>query len=343
MIQQKIRVKNLSQTIRFPGDASKQWYVEVIDSNFPAPVIGRIGNGTMDLVWQPRCLNAEIDVIFHTAEETSAVEEVSRLMRLKIATFKWTKAIMMSFLIIGAVGLILGILALMGIKQPHQLWEKVPTIFGVSEEVQKSSGFKTVFNSHEFFNSEVSWKYTEKNAGQRLKDKFQWVGEYNGKDLFIGKHLQILAMYDMVSEHCDSFPLARIPTYDELKFVSENWTANWKIDSLGSEWTSDKRFLWGNYKIFVPKDKTGELMALVSRIEESEGDQLDRIAAELGLAPRSGQKDSKFKRVITETAMMSKTAMVHHKAWFEDGVFWLNADDTLQGRCVITIDEDDWR
>ncbi len=348
MIHQTIKVKNIEQTIPFSGSAAKTWYVEVVShSNLPAPTVKRVGGGTMDLVWPPRCLNLEIEVIFHTEAETAEAKKVAISKRVAMGMVKGfpkvVKNITLSLAVIGVFGLILGVLAIAGINEPHKLWQRVPTVSSISTSVQESTGFKTAFNSHPFFNSELSWKYTTENQGKRLKDIFQWVGKYDDGDMFIEKNLLIMTPYDGLVEYCDRYPMARPPKYEELEFVSDKWTTGWRIESLGPEWTSNKRFLWGNYKVYTPPGQSAELMALASRIEDAEGAELDSIAIELGAQPRGKEKDGKFRRKLVESATLSRTSKVHHKSWFEDGVYWLNADETLQGRCVIVAGEDDWK
>jgi|GEM_PF-5520548 len=344
MMEKTFTFRKLTDNYDFEGDPKKKWFCEIVDSNLNKqqgnPVVNYVRDGKINITCYPRQLNLEHKLKFMTAAE-EALEEISKVKKALKWSISWTKALLVSFAIIGVAGIILGALAIKGIKQPDQLWEKVPTVSSVSKFVQDSSSFKTAFNTHDFYNSKISWDYTRK-TGKVLQDIFQWVGKYDDKDLFVQKNLDILVNYDTAADHCEQYPLARLPKYDELTFVSQNWTAGWKIEELGGEWTEDDR--WDNQKIWVDPAKLAELTSLVQRIDQSRGNQLDAIAVEIGMTSgRNKMSDSKFRDKITDTAAMNIAIKVHANSWFEDGYFWLDDDDTLQGRCVILADEDDWK
>ncbi len=81
MIKKKFTVRNLTADYPFSGDSAKEWFCEVVNSNLPNPIVNHIRNGSANLTFPARCLNASVEVAFQTDDEKEDVEQYEAAVR----------------------------------------------------------------------------------------------------------------------------------------------------------------------------------------------------------------------------------------------------------------------
>ncbi|MBU2648525.1 hypothetical protein KKI24_27710 [bacterium] len=250
MITKVIKVKNISQAIPFDGDPSKQWFVEVVNSNFPAPRIGTVINGVMNLTWEPRCLNCEVEVIFHTEKEIAAVKEKAAVRRLALGIASklpgLIKTISISIISMIVLGVGLAIASNFIDTSSFRSWWKSFNIVGVAESTEQavSSEYAAVLtNSHDLYGSEA-FKKIERKTGVNINDKF-W---YAGSGIFImrdlvtetvkGEDKPVLMDYDDADSYCGKFK-GIVPSLEVQKSILRRKDLPFiKYNGYHAEWTS---------------------------------------------------------------------------------------------------------
>jgi hypothetical protein len=345
MIRKRYVFRKITADYDFEGDPGRRWFCRIVDSNANKihgnPIVNYVSDGKVNITCFPAQLNMEHILEFECSSDDLGLPVSAVSKALGISKY-WAKSLLISLIILVCGAVVLGVLALNGIKSPDKIWKHVPTISEGSEAIQNSDSFKTAFNSHPFYSSEVAIDWAIKNK-KKLKDDFQWVGKLDEQGLFAQKQVLQMVDYKELKDYCKQYPFASIPSFVQLEFMKQNWVAGWKIDTLGGEWTSDQSFFGGSSKIYVPGEFINDMMAEVSQISNASGKELDDISANLGLGQRKKRDDSKYKEQLIEKAMEKRISQVHENAWFEDGDFWLKSKEQAQGRCVIAVTDKDWK
>lgn len=246
MITKVIKVKNVNQQIPFDGDASKQWFVEVVNSNFPAPQIGMIMNGVINLVWEPRCLNCEVEVIFHTEAEAEVAKEAANYRRLALSLASklpgMAKSITKSLVLMVTFGVILAVVSQFVDTSKFKAWWSSFTIIAVAETTEEAVSGEyaaIITNSHELYDSDAMREISKETGVDVAKD-FWYIGngEFIMRDLVQRKGAVFLTDYDGAEDYCSQFG-GIVPTLKMQKTILGRKDLPFvKKRSRDIEWTS---------------------------------------------------------------------------------------------------------
>lgn len=255
MIVKEITVRNINTAIAFTGDPNVDWFVEVLESNLPAPTIQSIANGSINLLFKTRCLNAKIKLAFHTDGESALVEQIDDAVTKQAVLSKFWKWLtsdmkttvksipkMVAVVIVG--GLIWALIDLKYDTGPvKEAWKQtsLPAVAeGIGQFIEsKDENMWIGANNHPIYESEAIKGIEEKHK-LVFKDEFAYVG--NGVFLMrsvIGENKVTMFDHEDAEDKCDTID-TYLPTEKILQEILPQ-ISKFRISKWGDypEWTSD--------------------------------------------------------------------------------------------------------
>jgi hypothetical protein len=256
---QTITPRNITADYAFSGDSTKTYFCEIVDSNLNTdgnPIVNSVRPGWINLTCLPRHLNAQLRVIFHTADEKPAAETFEMGAAVKSTIPKWALPSFAGLLKVSkklaAATLILFCLSTgfavvnyyFDITGFLELYSKFNAANGAKVVAEKTSEIVDYFNDP-FYESE-GVRYIEKREGVVFKDLFSKVSSdlYMMRDVFVDSEGEpILMTYGDAEDKCDNLGgfVPSIATQDSIlpskKYIRINQWADhpeWTSNPLGT-------------------------------------------------------------------------------------------------------------
>lgn len=258
MITQKVFIKNTITDLPFNGDPTKDWYCEIVDSNHNStgnPRVVRVRSGYITIDSPPRCLNAELTLIFHTQEdkETGAVEALEKNIVKATAdgfkngvskTLKWVGVSLAGFVTLSiAISVISYFFNIEKIKRAYQSFNAVNAADGITGVVQNREEYSRVAtNSYDevFLSKDI----VEKE--EKLKIKYSELFWYVGDGVFFMRDLVkdkegkvVLSDKEDADEYCSNLGAKVLSSENQNTIFSSPYLPFVTHDRDTPQWTSD--------------------------------------------------------------------------------------------------------